>query len=224
MAAAAAARRLSSRFSSPLSPSSLLKRLLLSPESPLISASRKPMVPRVPAHFVSFGTRSCSVSTEGDPEEAGGVPGSVPVRVAHELLQSGHRYLDVRSPQEFMSGHAVGATNIPYMFQAASGMHSRLSPSFLSILHLCTDQGCYNFDTGMTKNPQFLEEVSSTFEKDDEIIVGCRSGKRSLMAASDLMSAGFTGVTDIAGGYSEMGTEWIAFGIASKLSPESFYH
>lgn len=28
--------------------------------------------------------------------EAVGVPTSVPVRVAHELLQAGHRYLDVR--------------------------------------------------------------------------------------------------------------------------------
>lgn len=27
---------------------------------------------------------------------ATGVPASVPVRVAHELLQAGHRYLDVR--------------------------------------------------------------------------------------------------------------------------------
>lgn len=28
--------------------------------------------------------------------EAVGVPTSVPVRVAHELLQAGHKYLDVR--------------------------------------------------------------------------------------------------------------------------------
>ncbi|KAM7516078.1 hypothetical protein LguiA_005661 [Lonicera macranthoides] len=101
-------------------------------------------------------------------------PTSVPVRVAHELQQAGHRYLDVRTSEEFSAGHPAGAFNVPYMFRVGSGM---------------------------TKNPKFTEEVLSHFRKDDEIIVGCQSGKRSLMAAADLLSAGFTGVTDIAGGY-----------------------
>lgn len=101
-------------------------------------------------------------------------PTSVPVRVAHELHQAGHRYLDVRTPEEFSAGHAVGAINVPFMFRLGSGM---------------------------TKNPNFVEEVLAHFGKDDEIIVGCQLGKRSLMAATDLLSAGFTGVMDIAGGY-----------------------
>lgn len=101
-------------------------------------------------------------------------PTSVPVRVAHELLQAGHRYLDVRTAEEFSAGHAAGAVNVPYMFRLGSGM---------------------------TKNPNFVEEVLAIFGKDDEIIVGCQLGKRSLMAATDLISAGFTGITDIAGGY-----------------------
>ncbi|CAL9768982.1 unnamed protein product [Musa acuminata subsp. burmannicoides] len=103
------------------------------------------------------------------------VPTSVPVRVAHELLQAGHHYLDVRTVDEFNAGHATGAINIPYVLKVGSGM---------------------------TRNPNFLVEVSSVFGKDDEIIIGCRSGKRSLMAAAELTSAGFTGITDIAGGYS----------------------
>ncbi|XP_049383574.1 senescence-associated protein DIN1-like [Solanum stenotomum] len=53
----------------------------------------------------------------------------------------------------------------------------------------------------MIKNPNFLEEVLEHFGKDDEIIVGCQLGKRSFMAATELLAAGFTGVTDIAGGY-----------------------
>ncbi|XVF15983.1 hypothetical protein REPUB_Repub09cG0203000 [Reevesia pubescens] len=106
--------------------------------------------------------------------QATGVPTSVPVRVAHELHQAGHRYLDVRTPEEFSAGHAPGAVNIPYMYKVGSGM---------------------------TKNPNFLAEVSSHFGKYDEIIVGCQLGKRSLMAATDLLAAGFTAVTDIAGGY-----------------------
>ncbi|XP_010550490.1 PREDICTED: thiosulfate sulfurtransferase 16, chloroplastic [Tarenaya hassleriana] len=99
---------------------------------------------------------------------------SVPVRVAHELLLAGHRYLDVRTPEEFRAGHASGAINVPYMVRVASGL---------------------------SKNPDFVQQVSAHFRKYDEIIVGCKIGKRSLMATTDLLAAGFTGVTDIAGGY-----------------------
>lgn len=102
------------------------------------------------------------------------VPTSVPVRVAYELLLAGNRFLDVRTPEEFSVGHAVGAINVPYMFKAGSGM---------------------------TKNLNFLEEVLLHFGKDDEIIVGCQSGKRSQLAASELIHAGFAGITDIAGGF-----------------------
>ncbi|KAK6924551.1 Rhodanese-like domain [Dillenia turbinata] len=125
-----------------------------------------------------------SASAKGNVESTG-VPTSVPVRVAHELLLAGHKYLDVRTPEEFSAGHVTGAINITYMFKAGSGM---------------------------TKNPKFIEEVSLRFRKNDEIIVGCQLGKRSFMAATDLLSAfmanknrkfvqGFTGITDIAGGY-----------------------
>ncbi|WVZ78441.1 hypothetical protein U9M48_026149 [Paspalum notatum var. saurae] len=107
--------------------------------------------------------------------DAEAVPRSVPVRVAYELQQAGHRYLDVRTEGEFSAGHPDGAVNIPYMHRTGSGM---------------------------TKNTHFLEQVSRIFGKDDEIIVGCQSGKRSLMAATELCSAGFTAVTDIVGGFS----------------------
>ncbi|XP_020081341.1 thiosulfate sulfurtransferase 16, chloroplastic-like isoform X1 [Ananas comosus] len=127
-----------------------------------------------------FSLRIMSMASDLSSEAV--VPRSVPVRVAHELLQAGHRYLDVRTVDEFNAGRPVGAINIPYMFKVGSGM---------------------------SKNPNFLEEVSSVFGKDDEIIVGCQSGKRSLMAATELSSAGFTGVTDIAGGYSA----WVQNGL-----------
>ncbi|KAL4645622.1 hypothetical protein ACB092_02G247600 [Castanea dentata] len=118
--------------------------------------------------------------------QATGVPTSVPVRVAHELLQAGHRYLDVRTPEEFSAGHASGAINIPYMYRVGSGM---------------------------VKNPNFKAEVLSHFGKYDEIIVGCQLGKRSLMAATELLAAGFTGITDIAGGYAA----WTQNGLPTEL-------
>ncbi|GAB4847596.1 Rhodanese-like domain-containing protein 15, chloroplastic [Ancistrocladus abbreviatus] len=125
---------------------------------------------RLPPRCRTFGLRTSA----GRNSETTGVPTSVPVRIAHELLQAGHRYLDVRTSEEFSAGHVPDAINIPYMFKLSSGM---------------------------TKNPKFLEDVSSQFGKDDEILVACQVGKRSLMAAADLLSAGYTGVTDIAGGY-----------------------
>ncbi|EER90413.1 hypothetical protein BDA96_10G347600 [Sorghum bicolor] len=122
--------------------------------------------------------RHTSVGGDGvlQAEEAAAVPvRSVPVRVAYELQQAGHRYLDVRTESEFSAGHPERAVNIPYLFRAV---------------------------TGTTKNTCFLEQVASIFGKDDGIIIGCQSGRRSLMAATELSSAGFTTVTDVAGGFS----------------------
>ncbi|KAG6481606.1 hypothetical protein ZIOFF_058210 [Zingiber officinale] len=90
-----------------------------------------------------------------------------------------------RTVEEFNGGHAVQAINIPYMFKTNSGM---------------------------SKNPKFLEEVLSTFNKDDEIIIGCLSGKRSLMAAYELSKVGFACVTDVAGGYSA----WVQNGLPTE--------
>ncbi|CAE6157209.1 unnamed protein product [Arabidopsis arenosa] len=106
--------------------------------------------------------------------EAVKIPTSVPVRVARELAQAGYRYLDVRTPDEFSIGHPTRAINVPYMYRVGSGM---------------------------VKNPSFLRQVSSHFRKHDEIIIGCESGQMSFMASTDLLTAGFTAVTDIAGGY-----------------------
>ncbi|KAG6594747.1 Rhodanese-like domain-containing protein 15, chloroplastic, partial [Cucurbita argyrosperma subsp. sororia] len=102
------------------------------------------------------------------------VPTSVPVRVALELLQAGYRYLDVRTPEEFSAGHARAAINIPYLHKVGSEM---------------------------TRNPHFLAEVAIHFREDDEIIIGSRRGKRSRMAAADLLASGYRYVTDISGGY-----------------------
>ncbi|KAL4326479.1 hypothetical protein AHAS_Ahas13G0004200 [Arachis hypogaea] len=90
------------------------------------------------------------------------VPTSVAVGVAHGLLQAGHRYLDVRTIEEFSAGHTPGAINIPYL---------------------------HKIGEDMTKNADFIEQVSSQFSKHDKIVVGCKSGKRSKMAATDLLDA-----------------------------------
>ncbi|XP_039021022.1 uncharacterized protein LOC120153084 [Hibiscus syriacus] len=63
----------------------------------------------------------CTKATLGGNVQVTGVPTSVPVRVAHELYQAGHRYLDVRTSEEFSAGHVPGAINIPYMYKLGSG-------------------------------------------------------------------------------------------------------
>ncbi|PRQ47300.1 putative thiosulfate sulfurtransferase [Rosa chinensis] len=154
------------RIPSLLSPQNLNQRSLLS----LTGNPDRIRGNRIACKNLNF----CSKASLRGNLEATGVPTSVPVRVAHELLLAGHKYLDVRTPEEFSAGHPSGAVNIPYLYKVGSGM---------------------------SKNPEFVKEVSSHFRKHDEIIVGCQLGKRSMMAAADLVAAGFSGITDIAGGY-----------------------
>nr|QMU23994.1 high arsenic content 2 [Pteris vittata] len=133
------------------------------------------------ASHIQTRAASSERSNQGTPIRA------VPVKVAHELLNAGHRYLDVRTAEEFASGHIEGAVNIPYMYKAG---------------------------LGLTKNVTFLEDVAEKFGKDDEVVVGCQMGKRSQMAADELVAAGYTGITDMAGGY----LAWRQSGMPTKVS------
>ncbi|KAJ1408784.1 Rhodanese-like domain [Sesbania bispinosa] len=85
------------------------------------------------------------------------------VHAAKRLIQTGHTYLDVRTVKEFMKGHVDAAKifNIPYMLDTPKGR---------------------------VKNPDFLKEVSSACTKEDNLIVGCQSGVRSLYATTDLLA------------------------------------
>lgn len=89
---------------------------------------------------------------------------NVSVEEASRLLREGYVYLDVRSEQEFDSGHVPGAVNVPLLFSKPSGMQP---------------------------NPDFLSVVQRTFEKDAKLVLGCRSGGRSQRAAEMLAQAGF---------------------------------
>ncbi|XP_020573042.1 thiosulfate sulfurtransferase 18-like isoform X3 [Phalaenopsis equestris] len=99
---------------------------------------------------------------------------TIDVHSTKTLLNSGHRYLDVRTAEEFENGHLEKSLNVPYMF---------LTPQ------------------GRVKNQKFLEEVIRLCNRDDFIVVGCQSGVRSLKAAEDLLVAGFKNVKNMGGGY-----------------------
>src|SRR5580700_544650 len=93
---------------------------------------------------------------------------------AHELTETGWAYVDVRSEQEFADGHAVGAFNVPIAHMAGGSM----SP-----------------------NPDFLAVMEKAFGKEAKIVVGCKSGGRSLRAAQALVGAGFASVVDQRAGW-----------------------
>jgi rhodanese-related sulfurtransferase len=93
---------------------------------------------------------------------------------AAALLAEGWSYLDVRSIPEFEGGHPAGAANVP-------------------LLH---------FQGGrMAPNPDFQRVIGANFSKDAKIVVGCKSGGRSLQAAGLLEAAGYTSVVDMRGGF-----------------------
>ncbi|KAI3690219.1 hypothetical protein L2E82_48195 [Cichorium intybus] len=91
------------------------------------------------------------------------------------LINSGHRYLDVRTNEEFNKSHVDNAINIPYMFIT---------------------------EEGRVKNPEFVAQVSALCNKEDSLVVACNSGGRSLKASVDLLIAGYKNVKNMAGGYS----------------------
>ncbi|KAK1261638.1 Thiosulfate sulfurtransferase 18 [Acorus gramineus] len=101
---------------------------------------------------------------------------TVDVHATKDLIRSGHRYLDVRTVEEFNRGHPVKALNVPYMFMTPEGR---------------------------VKNPEFIQQVSSICSKSDQIIVGCQSGARSLKASAELLNADFLNVKNMGGGYAE---------------------
>jgi len=90
------------------------------------------------------------------------------------VREQGYVYLDVRSVPEFDAGHPTGAYNIPLLHKTSAGMQP---------------------------NPRFIAEVESHFDKTDKLVLGCRSGNRSLRAAQMLLAAGFTTVVDQRAGW-----------------------
>ena len=76
--------------------------------------------------------------------------------------ENGYIILDVRRPDEFVSGHIPGAINIP------------------------------NEDIGD-------EEISQLPDKNQLILVYCRSGNRSKQASAKLVALGYTNIVEFGG-------------------------
>lgn len=55
--------------------------------------------------------------------------------------------------------------------------------------------------TSLTRNPRFVRELEAKVKKDSVVLLLCRSGKRSALAAEAATKAGFTSVFNISEGF-----------------------
>jgi sulfur dioxygenase len=93
------------------------------------------------------------------------------VKVDSLIKEGATLLIDVREPDEFAQGHILDAINVP--------------------------RGVLEFRADQT-NPNALEELS---DKSVQLIVYCRSGARSALAAQVLGVLGYKSVISMAGGY-----------------------
>jgi len=93
---------------------------------------------------------------------------------ALELLQRGYTYVDVRSEPEFALGRPPGACNVPW--QRVEGDR-------------------------LVANSDFAIVMQSSFSSREPLIIGCRSGSRSLAAIGCLRALGFTQLAQLRHGF-----------------------
>lgn len=94
--------------------------------------------------------------------------------------------IDVRTRAEFQFvGHPISAYLFPYMFIATEfGKNG--------------EEYGYRFNV---KNKAFVEEIGKVFKKTDNLLIICRDGARSALAAKDLMNAGYKNVFNVEDGF-----------------------
>ena len=122
------------------------------------------------------------------------------------VKDEGYAYLDVRSIPEFDAGHPAGAYNIPLMHATPSGMRP---------------------------NGDFFPVVAAAFSKGAKLVVGCKTGGRSLRAAQGLLDAGFEAVVDQRAGFQgtrdpfgqvkEAGWQGAGLDVATEAEPDRTY-
>lgn len=116
---------------------------------------------------------SSVLETPASPSEA--VSATVAPPVAWELFSTGQAALvDVRTPEELrFVGRVPGSLNVPW----ATG-------------------------TALTRNPRFVRELEAKVpDKNQRLLLLCRSGKRSALALEAAVKAGYRNASNIAEGF-----------------------
>lgn len=94
--------------------------------------------------------------------------------------------IDVRTRAEYQFvGHPQNAYLFPYMFFTTN---------------LIKEDEKYSYAMG-AKNKNFEEEISKVFQKTYNLLIICREGERSALAAKDLIAAGYKKVFDVEDGF-----------------------
>ena len=102
--------------------------------------------------------------------------------------------IDVRTRAEYQFvGHAPNAYLFPYMF-------------FTDSFAKTDDKYGYLLSP---KNKDFITEISKVFKKTDNLLIICRDGTLSQLAAKDLLNEGYKKVFDVSDGFE--GAEFPAF-------------
>ena len=117
---------------------------------------------------------------------------------AHELWKNGAgkvTIVDVRTPEEYdFVGHPAMAPNVPVqLWVGVFDAQKKAMP--------------------LADNPAFVELMKQRFKPGDALVVMCRSGHRSALAARKLIEAGFTNVYNMVDGFE--GDK-----VADKASPD----
>ncbi len=86
------------------------------------------------------------------------------------------RYIDVRTVEEFQTGHPEGAYNVPFAVRDARG--------------------------GLQPNARFVDVMQTHFASDARLVIGCASGVRSMHACELLTAAGYRSLANLKGGFS----------------------
>lgn len=97
-----------------------------------------------------------------------------PAEADRLVREEGFLHIDVRTEAEYAAGHPVGALNVPFMNAGPSGM---------------------------AQNPDFEAVMQALYPHDTKLVLGCRSGGRSLKAARRLVELGYTAVVDQRAGF-----------------------
>ena len=102
--------------------------------------------------------------------------------------------IDIRTRAEYQFiGHPVGSYLFPYMFMTKNFQKNN---------------GLYGYQFS-DKNADFISELSKIFQKSNNLLIICRDGKRSMLAARELVSAGFKNIYDVEDGFE--GAEFPSF-------------
>lgn len=94
--------------------------------------------------------------------------------------------IDVRTRPEYqLVGHPEKAYLFPYMFWSNTFVKG-------------DEKSGYQLGP---KNKAFVEQISKVFKKTDNLLIICRDGERSALAAKDLLIAGFKNIFDVEDGF-----------------------